>query len=182
MFWRNFPALVGFTPTAQIRRNQGQIRPDIPAVPGEWRIRVMKSKRVVVATTLVVLLALSVIACSRAKSDAQIIGEVVTKIQSDSQVANKQISVMSSNGLVTLSGSAASEAERAAVANDAAQVEGVKTVVNNLMVAGIPAPIQQAEVQEPQPTPATPVQAAASARARKPAAYRERQVVTPAAS
>jgi BON domain len=140
----------------------------------------MKSKRVLIATTLVVLLSLGVIACSRAKSDAQIIGEVVTKIQSDSQVSDKQISVMSSNGVVTLAGSAANEAERAAVANDAAQVEGVKTVVNNLMVAGVPAPTQQADVQEPQPTPAPPVQVAAPARARKPAAYREHHVSTPA--
>ena len=120
-------------------------------------------------TTLVVLLSIGVIACSRAKSDAQIIGEVVQKINGDSQVANKQISVASNNGVVTLTGSASSDAERAAVANDAAQVDGVKTVVNNLLVASAtPAPVQEADVQPAeQPAPA-PVETAAPARARKP--------------
>ena len=133
----------------------------------------MKTKGVWIATTLVVLLSLGVIACSRAKSDAQIIGEVVTKIQADPQVSNKQIAVTSSNGVVTLSGASANDAERAAVANDAAQVEGVKTVVNNLMVASVPAttPVEDAQQQTPPPAP---VEQAAPARARKPAAYRER--------
>ena len=129
----------------------------------------MKTKSVWIATTLVVLLSLGVLACSRAKSDAQIIGEVVTRIQADPQVSNKQISVTSSNGVVTLTGSSASDTERAAVANDAAQVEGVKTVVNNLLVAAVPmaAPVEEAQ-QAPAPAPVTPV------RARKPVAYRER--------
>ncbi len=135
----------------------------------------MKTKGVWIATTLVVLLSLGVIACSRAKSDAQIIGEVVTKIQADPQVTNKQIAVTSSNGVVTLSGSAATDTERAAVANDASQVEGVKTVVNNLMVASVPAatPVEDAQQQTPAPAPAEPT-AAPPTHARKPAAYRER--------
>jgi hypothetical protein len=133
----------------------------------------MKTKRVLVATTMVVLLSLGVIACSRAKSDAQIIGEVVTRIQADPQVSNKQVSVVSSNGVVTLSGSAATDAERAAIANDAAQVEGVKTVVNNLLVADASAAPQPDVAQETQPAPITQ---AAPVHARKPAAYRERQV------
>ena len=134
----------------------------------------MKTKRILIATAVVLLLSLGVIACSRAKTDAQIIGEVVTRIHADPQVSNKQIYVVASNGVVTLTGSAATDAERALVANDAAQVEGVKTVVNNLLVAGVPVAIRQpAEVQATQPTP---VAKAAPARARKPAAYHERQV------
>ncbi len=137
----------------------------------------MKAKRVLVAATFVVLLSAGVIACSRAKSDAQIIGEVVTKIQADPQVSNKQVSVMSSNGVVTLTGAAANETERVAVANDASQVEGVKTVVNNLLVAGAPATVAQPdttaqETQQPDPAPEP---APAPAHARKPAAYREHQ-------
>ena len=137
--------------------------------------RGMKSKRVLLAAAVTVLLASFAIACSRAKSDAQIIGEVVTKIQADPQVSNKQVAVNSANGVVTLSGSASSEAERTAVANDAAQVEGVKTVVNNLMVASLPADMPgQAEAQEPAPAPAPTV---VRERARKPVAYRERRPV-----
>jgi hypothetical protein len=136
----------------------------------------MKTRRILAATTIVVLLSFAAIACSRAKSDAQIIGEVVTRINADSQVSNKQIAVASSNGVVTLTGSAQTDAERAAVANDAAQVEGVKTVVNNLLVASIPAAVpEQAEAQalEAQPVPAAKE---SPAHARKPAAYRERTV------
>jgi len=142
----------------------------------------MKTKRIIVASTMVVLLSLGAIACSRAKSDAQIIGEVVTRIQSDAQVSNKQISVMSSNGVVTLTGSAANDAERAAVANDAAQVEGVKTVVNNLLVAG--APVEPPDTQTAQETKpeAAPAPEPTPARARKPAAYRERQTPKPASA
>ena len=112
----------------------------------------MKNKRVILASATMVLLAIFAIACTRAKSDAQIIGEVVTRIQMDPQVTNKQIAVNSNNGVVTLSGSANTEAERVAIASDAAQVEGVRTVVNNLLVASLPADMpQQAEVQQPAP-------------------------------
>ncbi|MGH9521096.1 MAG: BON domain-containing protein [Terriglobales bacterium] len=122
---------------------------------------------------MAVLLSLFAIACSRAKNDAQIIGEVVTKIQADPQASNKQIAVNSNNGVVTLNGSAATEAERAAISNDAAQVEGVKTVVNNLLVASVPSDMpMQAEAQQPAPTPA-PAPAPVRERSRKPVAYRE---------
>ena len=135
----------------------------------------MKTRRILAASTIVVLLSFSVIACSRAKSDAQIIGEVVTRINADSQVSNKQIAVASSNGVVTLTGSAQTDAERAAVANDAAQVEGVKTVVNNLLVASVPVAVQeQAEAKAPE-TQAAPVEKTTPVTARKPAAYRERK-------
>lgn len=74
-------------------------------------------------------------ACSREKSDAQIIGEVATRIQRDAQVPNKNIAISANKGVVTLSGTANSEAERLAASNDASQIEGVKTVLNNLTIA-----------------------------------------------
>jgi len=69
--------------------------------------------------------------CSRARNDAQIAGEVQGKIYADGNVPTKGITVASSNGIVTLSGNVSSDAERLAAASDAAQVAGVKTVVNN---------------------------------------------------
>ncbi|MGZ4825261.1 MAG: BON domain-containing protein [Terriglobales bacterium] len=72
------------------------------------------------------------VACNRAPNDAQVANQVQQKIAADGNVQNKQIGVQSANGVVTLSGTVASEMERSAVANDAAQVAGVKTVVNNL--------------------------------------------------
>lgn len=90
---------------------------------------------------LCVLLAATLFAagCSkflaRGKSDAETAQAVMTKIFSDPNVPTKQISVQSNNGVVTLSGNVASDNERQAAAGDAAQVEGVRTVVNNLQVA-----------------------------------------------
>jgi hypothetical protein len=73
--------------------------------------------------------------CSRSRSDAQIASEIQSKINSDSNIATKEIRVGASNGVVTISGAVASEFERTAAENDASQVEGVKTVRNDLQVA-----------------------------------------------
>ena len=84
--------------------------------------------------SLTLLLAI-VAGCSKSKSDAQLAGEVQSKIQQDFAVTNKQLGVNVANGVVTLNGTVGSEMERAAAANDAAQIEGVRTVVNNLTVS-----------------------------------------------
>lgn len=132
----------------------------------------MTTKRVSIVLIAAVLALAVAVGCSRGRSDAQVIGEVVTRINSDPKISEKHISVMSSNGVVTLSGSAATEEERAQAANDAAQVEGVKTVVNNLLIAAPPS-LQASELPPAlQEQPAA--KAAAPARpARKPSAYRE---------
>lgn len=98
------------------------------------------------------------IGCTRAPNDAQVAGSVQSKIYADPNVQSRQITVQSANGIVTLSGYANSDAERATAAADAAQVEGVKTVVNNLEVsspaqAAAPAAEQPAQ-QEEAPAPA----------------------------
>jgi len=93
------------------------------------------------ATMLVILALLLVlgvaIGCNRtaAPNDAQIASEVQNKVLSDPNVPTRQISVQAQNGVVTLAGNVTSDQERAAAANAAAQVAGVKTVVNNLQVA-----------------------------------------------
>ncbi len=110
---------------------------------------------------IVVALALAAgltVACSRGVSDAQLAGQVQSKIAADSLVQSRQFSVQAANGVVTLSGSVNNEAERSAAANDAAQIPGVKTVVNNLevappAVAQTPAPAA-APAPEPAPEPA----------------------------
>jgi hypothetical protein len=86
--------------------------------------------------------------CSHKLTDAEIASDVQNKINADPNIPTKQVSVGNTNGVVTLSGSVNSELERIAAANDASQVEGVKTVVNNLQVA--PA---SASVPAPQPSP-----------------------------
>ena len=81
------------------------------------------------------------------RPDAQVAVDVQNKIYSDANVPNK-ISVSTSNGVVTLSGSVSTDAARNAAASDAAQVEGVLTVVNNLQVT----PVSVAD-QSVQPLP-----------------------------
>ena len=96
---------------------------------------------------LMLAMALGVLAgCSRKPipTDAQITVEIQSKLYSDSAIQSRQIEVQAANGVVTLSGEVGTDAERVAAAGDAATVEGVKTVVNNLQV-------QQAEVSSPGP-------------------------------
>jgi BON domain-containing protein len=85
------------------------------------------------------------------RSDSQVASDVQYKINGDANLPNKQITVNANNGVVSLSGSVGSDTERITAANDAAQVDGVKTVVNNLTVASAaatPPPV-------PTPEPAT---------------------------
>jgi hypothetical protein len=132
----------------------------------------MTTKRVSIVLIATVLALAFAVGCSRGRSDAQVIGEVVTRINSDPKISEKHISVMSSNGVVTLSGSAATDEERAQAANDAAQVEGVKTVVNNLLIAAPPS--LQASALPPALQEQPAAKATSRARAtRKPSAYRE---------
>lgn len=109
----------------------------------------------------VVLACLAILAgCSRAgRTDAQIASDVQNKINSDNTVPDKQLTINANSGVVTLSGNVSSDAARNSAASDAAQVDGVKTVVNNLQVgapamAGNTEPEQAQQEAAPEPTPA----------------------------
>jgi BON domain len=98
---------------------------------------------------VLVSLALFAVGCSRlgSRTDAQVASDVQNKINGDSNVPDKQLNINANAGTVTLTGTVSSDAARNAAANDAAQVEGVKTVVNNLEVAPVSASDQMAEPQ-----------------------------------
>ncbi|HEX3153456.1 MAG TPA: BON domain-containing protein, partial [Candidatus Angelobacter sp.] len=100
----------------------------------------------------VVLIAMAMLAtgCSRvgSRTDAQVASDVQNKINGDSSIPDKQLNINANNGVVTLTGTVASDAARNAAANDAAQIEGVKTVVNNLEVSPASAANQTAQPQE----------------------------------
>ncbi|MGE0404998.1 MAG: BON domain-containing protein [Candidatus Korobacteraceae bacterium] len=131
----------------------------------------MVRSRLSVSILLVLALGLS-IACSREStvSDSQIVEQVQAKLSGNSSLQGKQIQIQSSNGTVTLSGSVASDFERMAAANDAAQIQGVRTVVNNLQVA------QESMAQAPEPAPMAEAQAPPAAARPSPA----KRVPTPA--
>jgi outer membrane lipoprotein SlyB len=77
--------------------------------------------------------------CSRKPNDAKITGDVQAKFSQDSGLSTKQLGVQSESGIVTLSGTVDNEAQRDAASKQAAAVEGVKEVVNNLQVGTAPA-------------------------------------------
>jgi hypothetical protein len=113
-------------------------------------------------------LALIVIAsgCKTAPAnDASLSTTVQSRITSDRALANEPIQPSVKNGIVTLNGIVSSEAARSLAANDAAQVSGVRTVVNNLTVA----PQQQAALPPPTPLPQAPPPVPAPKPAVKPA-------------
>lgn len=97
-----------------------------------------------------IAVALLAASCSRVGShtDAQVASDVQNKINGDSSIPDKQLNINANNGVVTLTGTVATDAARNAAANDAAQIEGVKTVVNNLEVAPASAANQTAQPQE----------------------------------
>lgn len=94
----------------------------------------MKAKILLYSFSAIVLLALFTGCNLAGRSDAQIAGDVQNKINADANIPSKQISITSDHGVVTLAGTANSDLERTAAANDAGQVQGVKTVVNNIQV------------------------------------------------
>ncbi|QNI36178.1 BON domain-containing protein [Edaphobacter albus] len=83
-----------------------------------------------------------------AVDDASLTNAVQGRLSGDSALASEPIQAGVQNGIVTLNGTVSSEAARSLAAADAAQVSGIKTVVNNLSVQA-PAPV--AETPAPPP-------------------------------
>lgn len=99
----------------------------------------------------VILLALGLaVACNKAPNDAQIGNDVQNKLNTDSGLQGKQLSVQAANGTVTLSGNVDNDAQRDAAARYAASVPGVKQIINNLQVTPSAPPVAEAT---PAPTP-----------------------------
>ena len=119
----------------------------------------MNSKAGIYLSLFLLLLALSIgVACSKAPDDSAVTNQIQAKLNGDSGLQGKALTVQSSGGVVTLAGTVDNDAERTAAARYASEVAGVKQVVNNLEVApAAPAPQQQVaqtEAPEPAPTPA----------------------------
>lgn len=97
-----------------------------------------------------------------ATGDPQITSAIQGKLYSDPSIQSKQISVASENGVVTLGGTVASEAERTQASAAAATIPGVKTVVNNITVATAQAAASPEPAAEPmrKPSPAEKAHAA----------------------
>ncbi|HWW15898.1 MAG TPA: BON domain-containing protein [Candidatus Dormibacteraeota bacterium] len=81
----------------------------------------------------------SSLGCARKPDDAKISSEIQSKFSQDSGLSSKQLTVQTSDGVVTLAGFVDSDAQRTAAARQTASVLGVKEVVNNLQVGSAPA-------------------------------------------
>jgi hypothetical protein len=113
------------------------------------------SKTLVPALTIALLLTAGCKTAATPATDASLNTAVHSRIASDGALANEPIQAAVQNGVVTLNGTVSSDAARSLAANDAGQVTGVRTVVNNLTVAS-----QQTVLAPPAPLPEpTPIPA-----------------------
>jgi BON domain-containing protein len=87
-----------------------------------------------------------------ATDDAGLSSQVAGRISSDPNLGGQSIQASASGGVVTLSGTVTSDTARTIASEDVAQVAGVRTVVDNLVVQAPPA---SAAAVAPPPAPAT---------------------------
>src|ERR1700733_171682 len=84
------------------------------------------------------------------RSDEQIASDIQGKVNGEGALSGQNIQVAVNAGVATLSGPASDDASRALAGNEAGSVAGVRTVVNNLMVAP---PQVAAATPPPRPKP-----------------------------
>jgi len=128
----------------------------------------MRFKYAGAVLTLASLLTLAAISgCSKSanvasgeRTDAQVAGDVQTKISSDPSLSGRQISINADKGVVTLSGTVNSDAEVTSALNDAQQAQGVKQVISRLAVqTAQAAPEPEPDVEQPAPRRSSPSRA-----------------------
>src|SRR5207253_10940501 len=115
----------------------------------------MKARASLYVVVLIAAIALAV-GCNKAPNDAQVSSEIQSKLNSDSGLQGKQISVQSSNGIVTLSGSVDNDAQRNAADRYASSETGVHQIINTLKDPEDPAPSEAAHespATAPKPAP-----------------------------
>src|SRR5579863_3578639 len=119
-------------------------------------VDLMKARISLYLSAVVLLTVLTAsLGCAKAPSDAQIASDIQNKLNTDSGLQGKQLSVQADKGAVTLSGQVDNDAQRDAAARYASAEPGVKQVVNNLRV-GPPAPVEAAQAppaEQPKPSP-----------------------------
>jgi hypothetical protein len=104
-------------------------------------LKVCKAFKGITAASIFAVAVVPVTGC-RAKApavdDTSLNAAVQSRLQSDPGLAGQPVQEAVQDGVVTLSGNVSNEAARSLAANDAAEVSGVRTVVNNLQL-GAPA-------------------------------------------
>lgn len=112
----------------------------------------------ITAAVLAVVLATGCNKNNSAAQDPQVTSDVQAKLKADTNIPADAITVTAKDGVVTLNGTVADETQRQIAANDASQVPGVRTVVNNLLVgpavAGEPSAVATEAQSQPARSPA----------------------------
>jgi uncharacterized protein YcfJ len=120
------------------------------------------------------------------RDDQQIGSDIQAKIAAESGLTGQNIKVGVANGVATLTGKVENEASRSLAAADSASIDGVRTVVNNLVVAPAraarpaPEPRRRVVAKAPPPPPPPPVQESAPPPPPPAPAQEAVQVVPPA--
>src|SRR3984885_1669638 len=119
-----------------------------------YAIRRLSATRAFLASTILVV-ALDFSGCkssapSAPTDDASLTTALQSRIASDGALSAEPIQSAVKDQVATLNGTVSSEAARSLATADAAQVPGIKTVVNNLIVQ-IPAPTVAAGLNFPPP-------------------------------
>ena len=83
------------------------------------------------------------------RSDQQITSDIQAKIGAESALNGQAIQVDTAGGVTTLTGNVQNDASRALAAADSGSIDGVKTVINNLVVA----PVRATKTPERVPAP-----------------------------
>jgi BON domain len=105
--------------------------------------------------------------------DAGLTAALQTRLTGDAALSNEPIQSSVQKQVATLNGAVSSEAARSLAAADAAQVPGVKTVVNNLTVQA-PAPVVAAAPPPSAPPALPPPPAPVVSKPKQPAAIKQR--------
>ena len=99
------------------------------------------SHSLICALSLTILPLFLLAGCRKAViSDTQLTTNVQAALAADPAISKQPIQATVQSGVVSLAGNVSDDTARSVAAEDAARVPGVKEVVNNLAVAGMPVP------------------------------------------
>jgi hypothetical protein len=123
-----------------------------------YATRNLSTSRAILAAAALTL-AFAVAGCKKSASaptdDAALTSALQSRIAADTALSNEPIQSSVQQQIATLNGTVSNEAARSLAAADAAQVAGIKTVINNLTVQA-PAPAATAAVAPPPTLPPPP--------------------------
>lgn len=126
---------------------------------------------------LLLSLAIALPGCkSAAPDDATLNTQVQSRLFSDKSLSGQAIQTSVASGVVTLNGSVNSDSARTTASSDVAQVPGVKTVVNNLVVE----PLSSVTAVTPAPQSAPAPAATPASKPQKPSPQVARNTPAPA--